>query len=253
VPASAATVSPYRGYRFPPEIISHAVWLYHRFALSHRDVEELLAERGIQVSYEAIRLWCHKFGPLLAGELRRRRPRRGDKWYLDEVSLTMNKRRYWLWRAVDQDGTVLDILVQGRRDQHAAERFLHRVLDAENGIEPRVIVTDKMASYVSAIKPVLTQTEHRWHKRLNNRAENSHRPVRKRERAMQRFKSPQQAQRFLETFSAICNHFRPWRHRLSAERYRQTMRERFQQWRETIYLAPTTLGETRSANHRCVS
>jgi putative transposase len=148
----------------------------------------------------------------------------------------MNKRRYWLWRAVDQDGTVLDILVQSRRDQHAAERFLHRVLDAEDGIEPRVIVTDKLASYVPAIKRVLTQTEHRRHKRLNNRAENSHRPVRKRERAMQRFKSPEQAQRFLETFSAICNHFRPRRHRLSAGRYRQIMSERFQQWRDAVCL-----------------
>ena len=148
----------------------------------------------------------------------------------------MNKRRYWLWRAVDQDGRVLDILVQSRRDQHAAERFLHRVLDAEDGIEPRVIATDKLASYVPAIKRVLTKAEHRRHKRLNNRAENSHRPVRKRERAMQRFKSPDQAQRFLETFSAICNHFRPRRHRLSAGCYRQIMSERFQQWRDAVCL-----------------
>jgi putative transposase len=136
VSASAVSVSPFRGYRFPSDIITHAVWLYHRFSLSHRDVEELLAERGIRVSYEAIRLWCRKCGPLLASELRRRRPRRGDKWFLDEVALTMNKRRYRLWRAVDQDGTVLDILAQTRRDQHAAERFLNRVLDAEDGIEP---------------------------------------------------------------------------------------------------------------------
>jgi putative transposase len=239
VNVSAATVSPFKGYRFPPEIITHAVWLYHRFALSHRDVEELLAERGIQVSYEAIRLWCRKFGPLLASELRRRHARRGDKWYLDEVALTMNKHRFWLWRAVDQDGTVLDILVQSRRDQHAAERFLRRVLGAEDGVEPRVIVTDKLASYVPAIKRALTNAEHRRHKRLNNRAENSHRPVRKRERAMQRFKSPEQAQRFLETFSAVCNHFRPRRHRLSAADYRQIMRERFQQWREATRLVTT--------------
>src|SRR5207244_9596049 len=108
VSVSTATASPFRGCRFPPEIISYAVWLYHRFALSHRDVEELFAERGVQVSHEAIRLWCRKFGPLLAGELRRHRPRRGDKWHLDEVALRMNKRRYWLWRAMDQDGTVLD-------------------------------------------------------------------------------------------------------------------------------------------------
>jgi putative transposase len=152
--------------------------------LSHGDVEELLAERGIQVTYEAIRLWCLKFGPLLATELRRRRPGRSDKWFLDEVALTMNKRRYWLWRAVDQGQTVLDILVQAQRDQHAAERFLRRVLDGEDGVEPRVIVTDKLASYVPAVKRALMKTEHRRHNRLNNRAENSHRPVRKRERTM---------------------------------------------------------------------
>jgi putative transposase len=239
VSARATPVSPFRGYRFPPVIISHAVWLYHRFSLSHRDVEELLAERGIQVSYEAIRLWCRKFGPLLASELRRRRPRRGDKWFLDEVALTMNKRRYWLWRAVDQEGTVLDILVQSRRDQHAAERFLRRVLDGEDGVEPRAIVTDKLASYVPAIKRVLTKTEPRRHKRLNDRAENSHRPVCKRERAMQRFKSPEQAQRFLQTISPLCNHYRARRHRLSAGCYRQIMRERFQQWRDMAGLAAT--------------
>ena len=134
---------------------------------------------------------------------------------------------------------VLDILVQSRRDQHAAERFLQRVLDAEDGVEPRVIVSDKLASYVPAIKRAVPHADHRRHKRLNNRAENSHRPVRKREWAMQRFKSPEQAQRFLETFSAVCNHFRPRRHRLSAKRYRQIMSERFQEWREIARLAPT--------------
>ena len=236
--ASAAPDSPFRGYRFPSEIISHAVWLYHRFCLSHRDVGELLAERGIQVSYEAIRLWCQQSGPLLANELRRRRPRRGDKRFLDEMAITMNKRRYWLWRAVDQDGTVLDILVQNRRDQEAAGRFLRRVLEAEDGVEPRVIVSDKLRSYPPAIKRVVPHADHHRHKRLNNRAENSHRPVRKRERAMQRFKSPEQAQRFLETFSAVCNHFRPRRHRLPAARYRQIMHERFQQWRESACLTP---------------
>ena len=133
---------------------------------------------------------------------------------------------------------MLDILVQSRRDQHAAERFLNRVLDAEGGVEPRVIVTDKLASYVPAIKRAVPNADHRRHKRLNNRAENSHRPVRKRERAMQRFKSPEQAQRFLETFSAVCNHFRPRRHRLSAACYRQIMRERCAQWHEIVHLMP---------------
>jgi putative transposase len=155
------------------------------------------------------------------------------------VALTINKHRYWLWRAVDQDGTVLDILVQSRRDQHAAERFLNRVLDAEGGVEPRVIVTDKLASYVPAIKRAVSNADHRRHKRLNNRAENSHRPVRKRERAMQRFSRRSRRSTSWRRSSAVCNHFRPRRHRLSAGCYRQLMRERFQQWQEIAHLTPT--------------
>jgi putative transposase len=225
VPASpvALTRDPrYRGYRFPTEIISHAVWLYFRFALSHRDVEELLAERGVQVSDEAIRLWCRRFGPTFAAELRRRRARPRDRWHLDEVQLTIKGKKHWLWRAVDRDGRVLDILVQERRHQMAAERFLRRVLDGE-GRAPRVVVTDKLASYPPALK---------------RGAENSHRPVRKRERVLQRFKSPGHAQQFLEPFSAVCNHFRPRRHLLPAQQYRQIRTERFQQWREAVRLAP---------------
>jgi putative transposase len=139
--------SPYRGYRFPPEIIAHAVWLYFRFHLSFRDVQDLLAERGIIVSHEAIRQWCTKFGASFAAGLRRRRVRTGDKWHLDEVALKIRGKRHWLWRAVDQHGLVLDILVQERRDQVAAARFLRRVLDGEAGTEPRVVITDKLASY----------------------------------------------------------------------------------------------------------
>ena len=226
-----------RGYRFPGEIISHAVWLYYRFALSHRDIEELLAERGVQVSYEAIRLWCRKFGPTFAAELRRRRGRARDCWHLDEVQLKITGKQHWRWRAVDRDGLVLDILVQERRNQEAAERFLRRVLEGES-VAPRVVVTDKLASYPPALKRVLPQTEHRRHKGLNNRAENSHRPVRKRERALQRFKSPGHAQQFLEPFSAVGNHFRPRRHLLSAAQYRQLRTDRFRQWREVVRLAP---------------
>jgi putative transposase len=200
----------YQRRRFPGELISHAVWLYDRFRLSYRDVEELLAERGIAVSYETVRRWCRRFGQAFAAGLRRRRPRPGDKWHADEVQLTIDGRRHCLWRAVDQDGLVLDILVQGRRNQDAAERFLRRVLEGEEQA-PRVVVTDKLASYQPALKRVLPHTEHRRHKGLNNRAENSHRPVRKRERVLQRFKSPEHAQRFLEPFSALCNHFRPRR------------------------------------------
>jgi len=211
----------YRGYRYPIEIISLAVWLYFRFHLSLRDVEELLAERGVTVTYETIRAWCAKFGPSYAAELRQRRAQPSDKWHLDEVQLKINGQRHWLWRAVDQHGVVLDILVQERRDQVAAERFLHRVLDGEGGAEPRVVITDKLASYPPAIKRVLPTAEHQRHKRLNNRAENSHLPTRKRERVLQRFKSGEHAQRFLGPFSAVSNYFRPRRHRLTASAYRQ--------------------------------
>jgi putative transposase len=226
-------LSLYRRHRFPPEIISHAVWLYFRFNLSHRDVEELLAERGIQVSYEAIRLWCRKFGSAYADQLRRRLAGPADKWHVDEMQLKIRGRKYWLWRAVDQDGFVLDILVQERRHEQAAIAFLQRVLAAAGGA-PRVIITDKLASYVPAVKRVLPTTEHRRHKRLNNRAENSHLPVRKRERILQRFKSAEHAQRFLEPFSAVCNQFRPRRHRLPAHQYREIMRDRFRIWREVV-------------------
>ena len=153
------------------------------------------------------------------------------------MQLKIRGKRHWLWRAVDRDGLVLDILVQERRNQAAAERFLRRVLDGEEQA-PRVVVTDKLASYPPAIKRVLPTAEHRRHKGLNNRAENSHRPVRKRERVLQRFKSPAHAQRFLEPFSAVCNHFRPRRHLLPAERYRQLRTERFRQWREAARLHP---------------
>ena len=215
----AGLTSPYRGHRFPPEVITHAVWLYFRFHFNVRDVQDLLAERGIIVSPEAIRLWCTKFGPTYAAGLRRRRARSGDKWHLDEVLLKIRGKRHWLWRAVDQRGVVLVILVQERRDQASAERFLQCVLQSYE-YEPRVVITDKLASYAPAIRRVLPRTEHRRHKRLNNRAENSHLPTRKRERVLQRFKSAEHAQRFLGPFSAVCNHFRTRRHRLTASAYR---------------------------------
>ena len=219
--AEAAHRSPYRGYRFLPEIIAHAVWLYFRLHLSFRDVQDLLAERDLIVSHETIRQWCTKFGATFAAGLRRRRVRAGDKWHLDEVALKIRGKRHWLWRAVDHNGVVLDILVQERRDQGAAERFLRRLLDGEGGAEPRVVITDKLASYPPAIRRVLPHAEHRRHKGLNNRAENSHLPTRKRERILQRFKSAGQAQRFLVPFSAVSNHFRPRRHKLTASAYRQ--------------------------------
>jgi putative transposase len=207
------------------------VWLYHRFGLSLRDVQDLMAERGVAVSYETVRQWCRKFGPAYAQALRRRRPRPGDKWHLDEVQLKMNGRRYWLWRAVDQDGMVLDILVQERRNQQAAEAFLRRLADG-CGYQLRVVITDKLASYPPAVRRVLPGVEHRRHKGLNNGAENSHRPTRRRERAMQRFKSPAQAQRFLSCFEPIRGHFCPRRHLLRAMHYRAVLATRLAAWRQ---------------------
>jgi putative transposase len=227
------TVPPdsYKHHRFPAEIISHSVWLYYRFCLSYRDVEELLFARGIIVTYEAIRKWCHKFGQSYANQLRRRCPRPGDKWHLDEVFLTINKERHYLWRAVDQDGSTLDILVQRRRDKHAAKKFFRKLLKGLAYV-PRVLITDKLKSYGAAKREILPSVEHRQQRYLNNRAENSHQPTRQRERRMQRFKSAGHAQRFLSAYGLIASHFRPRRHLLPAPEYRQEMAQRFQIWRE---------------------
>jgi putative transposase len=166
-----------------------------------------------------------------ANQLRRRRPRPGDKWHLDEVFVTIKNERHYLWRAVDQDGQVLDILVQRRRDKRAAKKFFHKLLKGLTYV-PRVIVTDKLKSYGAAKREILPGVEHRQHRYLNNRAENSHQPTRQRERRMQRFKSPGQAQRFLAASGPIAPHFRPRRYRFSAPVYRQEMRKRFQIWQK---------------------
>src|SRR5438128_6331639 len=226
-----ADTARYKNHRFPGDIISHGVWLYYRFTLSYRDVQELLFERGITVSHEAIRKWCRKFGQDYANRLRRRRPQPGDKWYLDEVFLTINGERHYLWRAVDQDDNVLDILVPRRRNKRAAKKFFRKLLKGLQYV-PRVIITDKLKSYGAAQREILPGVEHRQHRYLNNRAENSHQPTRQRERRMQRFKSPGQAQRFLSAYGPIAQHFRPHRHRFSAPDYRQKLQKRFQIWRE---------------------
>jgi putative transposase len=221
----------YKNHRFSPDIISHAVWLYFRFCFSYRDVEELLFARGVIVTYEAIRKWCRKFGQQYANQLRRRRPRPGDTWHLDEVFLTINGERHYLWRAVDQDGNVLDILVQRRRDQKAAKKFFRKLLKGLTYV-PRVIITDKLKSYGAAKRELLPSVEHRQHCYLNNRAENSHQPTRQRERRMQRFKSPGHAQRFLSAYGPIAQHFRPRRHLLPAPEYRRELGQRFRTWQD---------------------
>jgi putative transposase len=225
------TATTYKNHRFPVEIISHAVWLYFRFCLSFGDVEELLVERGVVVTYEAIRKWCRKFGQAYANQLRRRRPRPGDKWHLDEVFLTIKGEHHYLWRAVDQEGNLLDILVQRRRDKQATKKFFRKLLKGLTYV-PRVIVTDKLRSYGAAKRELLPGVEHRQHRYLNNRAENSHQLTRQREHRMQRFKSPGHAQRFLSAHGPITQHFRPRRHRFTAPAYRQELGKRFQLWRE---------------------
>jgi putative transposase len=233
---TAMPANSYKNHRFPAEIISPAVWLSFRFCLSDRDVEELLFARGVMVTYEAIRKWCRKFGQPYANELRQRRPRPGDTWHLAEVFLTIHGKRQDLWRAVDQDGNILDILVQRRWDKQAAKTFFRKRLKGCQDV-PRVLITDKLQSYGAAKREMLPGVEHRHHRSLNNRAENSHPPTRQRERRLQGCKSPGHAQRFLSAYGPIAQHFRPRRHLLSAWAYREEMIQRFQSWQEVTRLA----------------
>ena len=202
------------------------MWLYFRFPLSFREVEELMLERGVVVSYETVRRWCLKFGQAYANALRRRRPRPGDKWHLDEVFIKVNGEQKYLWRAVDADGNVLDILVTNRRDKAAARRFFRKLLTG-TGTVPRVVVTGKLRSYGAVLRTVMPSVEHGPHKRLNNRAESSHQPTRQRERAMKGFRSIGGAQRFLAAVSGISPQFRLRRHLMTAHEHRLEMTIRF--------------------------
>jgi transposase-like protein len=193
-------------HQFPPSIIRHAVWLYVRFTLSYRDVEDLLVERGLDVSYETVRRWVLKFGPLFARELRRRRPRPTARWHLDEMAVTIAGRRFWLWRAVDDEGEVLDLLVQQRRDKAAAVKLM-RTLLKKQAFAPDVLVTDQLRSYGAAKSETGLSARHEQGLRKNNRVENSHQPTRQRERNMQRFNSPGPAQRFLSVHAAVHDTF----------------------------------------------
>ena len=225
----------YHGYRFPPEIISHAVWLYHRFCLSFRDIEGLLAERGVVVSYETIRSWCIKFGPTYARKIKKCRGSLGDTWYMDEVYIvTVRGERLYLWRAVDQDGDVLDILVQKRKDKQAAARFFRKLMKGQ-GRSAREIVTDKLPIYGAERKAVMSTSMHRDERYANNRAEVSHEHTRAQERQMRRFKSPGQAQRFLAVQSQVHNLFRVGRHLLRASNYRLLRSRSFEMWQQVTY------------------
>ena len=209
----------YRGYRFPPDIIAHAVWLYYRVALSLRDVEDLLAERGVIVSYETIRQWCKVFGPQFAQRIKARLGNRGDRWFLDEMVVSIGGKRRYLWRAVDQDGDVLDILVQKRKDTTSATRFFRKLLKGQGEV-PLEITTDKLGSYVAAKREVMPSVPHCRDRYANNRAEVSHEHTRSRERQMRGFRSDGQAQRFLSVYGQCHNLFRVGRHLMRATNYR---------------------------------
>ncbi len=226
----------YARHRFPPEVIRHAVWLYLRFTLGFRDVEELLAERGIETSYESIRRWVVKFGPAFARNLRKLRPRPSSIWHLDEMAVRIGGRRMWLWRAVDSEGEVLDILVQPKRDTKAARRLMRKLL-RKRGYAPDELVTDKLGSYGAVRRELGLSCRHEQGLRKNNRAENSHQPVRRRERKQQRFKSPGSAQRFLSAHAAVHNTFNIGRHLISRRTLRAFRAEAAEHWRIATAMA----------------
>ena len=221
----------YRRHRFPTEIISHCVWLYNSFSLSLRDIEKMMLYRGIEVTYESIRDWVNKFSLPAAKKIRKNRAKASDKWHLDEVRVKIRGQVYWLWRAVDDEGIVLDILIQKHRNTKAAKRLMKKLLK-KSGLAPRVIITDKLKSYGAAFREMGLGIEHRQHKGLNNQAENSHQWTRLREKKMRRFKSAQQAQRFLSSGELIYQHTQPQRHKLLAAMTKEFMLEGIKSWKE---------------------
>src|SRR3954447_8648784 len=221
----------YSGYRFPRDIIQRAVWMYLRFTLSFRDIEELLAERGIAVTYETVRRWVLAFSPAIARGLRARRPKPHARWHLDEVFVRIDGKQMYLWRAVDAEGEVLDVLVQAKRDKRAAQKLMRKLLK-KHGTAPEAWVTDKCPAYGAALRELkLSRAPHVQRKRANNRAESSHVPVRRRERKRQGFKSPGSAQRFLSLHAATYNTFTVPRHLVSARTHRLFRAEAFEAWR----------------------
>jgi transposase-like protein len=226
----------YAGYRFPPEIIQQAIWLYVRFALSFRDVEDLLSERGITVSHETVRRWVNHFGPRIASGLRKRRPKPCSTWHLDEVYLKIDGRMVYLWRAVDAEGEVLDVLVQSKRNKPAALKLMRKLLRKYTFV-PERLVTDDLRSYGAAARDLGIESRHERGRWKNNRAENSHQPTRRRERVMQRFKSPGSAQKFLSIHAAVFNTFHVQRHLTSALTHRTLRAAAMSTWREAVAAA----------------
>ena len=224
----------YKGYRMPKSIIGYAVKHYYRFKLSLRDVSEMLLERGIQVTYETIRNWCQVWGSLYARAIRRKRGSSfNDKWHIDEVRLKIKGEIFWLWRLIDSTGEEIEILLQKRRSAKAAIRFLKRTLK-KIGVSPRVMITDKLRSYRKAHCVLFKSVEHRSHKRLNNRIENSHQPTREKERQMRGFKTPGNTQRFLSTMGIFLNLLKVGRYKYSAQEYRQKLKTAFETFNDVV-------------------
>jgi putative transposase len=223
----------YKGHRLPLDIISYAVWLYYRFNLTHRDIEDLLAERGITLTRESIRLGCNKSGALYARRLKRKHRGYGDTFYIDEMFVKISGKQHYLWRVVDQDGEVADVYLQAKRDGAAAKRFFRRLI-RNNGGEPRKIVTDKLRSYGVAHRELIPATIHSTEQYENNRAEQSHEVTRVRERGTRKFKSTRQAQQFLGAHSAVSNIFNLGRHLVRAEHYRNLRESAFAEWSRTV-------------------
>src|SRR5271168_3484945 len=226
----------YAGYRFPPEVIHQAIWLYLRFTLSFRDVEDLLAERGVAVSYETVRRWVNHFGPMIAAQLRKRRPKPHATWHLDEVYLKIDGRMAYLWRAVDAEGEVLDVLVQSKRNKHAALKLMRKLLK-KYAFVPERMITDELRSYGAAARELGIENRHERGRWKNNRAENSHQPTRRRERKMQGFKSPGSAQRFLSTHAAIYNNLNVQRHLTTRRTHRALRSAAMSTWRDAVIAA----------------
>jgi putative transposase len=226
----------YRRHRFPPVVIRHAVWLYLRFTLSYRDVEELLAERGLGLSYESVRGWVLKFGPAITRGLRRCRPRPSDRWHLDEMVVRIAGKQMYLWRAVDHEGEVLEILVQRRRDRSAAVKLMRKLL-RKQGFAPTRVTTDKLRSYGAAFRHLGLACHHEQGQRANNRVENSHQAVRRRERKLQQFKSARSAQRFLSIHGAVHNTFNFQRQLISRSTLRVFRAEATAKWQDAVAAA----------------
>jgi putative transposase len=233
------------GYRFPPEVIDHAIWLYLLFTLSFRDVEDLLAERGIAVSHETVRRWVNHFGPMIAAQLRKRRPKPHAIWHLEEVCLKIDGRMAYLWRAVDAE--VLDMLVQSKRNKHAALKLMRKLLK-KYAFVPERLVTDDLRSYGAAARPLGLERLHERGRWRNNRAENSHQPTRRRERKMQRFKSARSAQKFLSTHAAVYNIFNVQRHLISAQTHRVLRAAAMTTWRQVVAAASSSAQQSRFAS-----